>query len=274
MHTKNITEPENFCNIYLWGLIWADGHVSKKRNCLSLEINAEDFIDIFGSNFTLENFKMYNRTRTQNNRTFGRPLSCLYTTKKEITQWFILNDFGDKSLVDPAKILSKVPKNLQYLWWRGYFDGDGCFYCDKDKPGRSFTLWGHINQDYTSTKELFNNLGIKYTYKQFTRKSGRGSFITIRKVEDIEKLGKFLYQDHLDIGLKRKYHKYLGCLEKAKPIFVKHKSDIKGVHHSHWDNKWIARLTIDKKRVHIGCFDSKEQAYQALIDRKSQLLHV
>ena len=120
---------------------------------------------------------------------------------------FLLLDFHKKSHIGPYKLLKKIPKNKQYLFYRGYVDGDGCFYItDKAKQ---FSIGSTYDQDWSHVETLFKSLKIKkYKIQKNISKLGhKDSRIRISNVDDLTKLVNYLYQDRLDIGLKRKYNK-------------------------------------------------------------------
>jgi hypothetical protein len=47
-------------------------------------------------------------------------------------------------------------------------------------------------------------------------------------------------------------------------------SGFKGVNYNIRINKWIARIQIDGKRFHLGCFDTPEEAYE-VYDKKAKV---
>jgi hypothetical protein len=202
-------------NIYLLGFFWADGYVS--NNNLSLEIVKNDMDDIIYLFDNYNSVKYTERQRYKNGLPFGNVQSRIRVSHKVSVKYLIDNDYKLKSTVDPYKILSLIPDEKKYLWWRGYFDGDGGFYCKTSS--HSFTLWGSYNQDYSSVCNLFTSLNIKYTIRKYIRKCGNSSCVTIKKQKDIEKLGIYLYSQNIDIGLKRKYKKYLEDVNKGQIIY-------------------------------------------------------
>jgi hypothetical protein len=266
MSDQTIIDIKHDTNIYLLGFLWADGYVSDDN--ISLEIIKNDMDDI---KYLFKEIKhsYYERVRTKNGKPFGNRQARIRISHKDSVKFLIDHNYKLKSTIDPYKILSLIPENKQYIWWLGYFDGDGGFYCKSSS--HSFTLWGGYNQDYSSVCNLFKKLNVKYTIKKYKRKCGNSSCVTIRKQEDIKKLGNYIYTNNR-IGLKRKYNKYLECIASPKPLFFPRKSNVEGIHFSTWTGKWICRLTINKKRKVIGSFGTLDEAIQKLNECKSEVI--
>jgi len=49
------------------------------------------------------------------------------------------------------------------------------------------------------------------------------------------------------------------------------KSGYLGVHWHEQNKKWVARIQVDKKNIHIGCFDDPQKAHEAYIEYKRKL---
>ena len=90
-------------------------------------------------------------------------------TNKFIHNFLVENDYISKSTASADKILSKIPEHLKHYWWRGYFDGDGCF-C-KSNRSYIFTISSNIDQNWNFIDTLFNNLDIFYKIKFVIRKT-------------------------------------------------------------------------------------------------------
>lgn len=59
--------------------------------------------------------------------------------------------------------------------------------------------------------------------------------------------------------------------EVIENLILTNKEIVTGVHFNKRDKKWIARLTYNGKRHHIGCFSTKEEAFQAYLDAERDL---
>jgi intein/homing endonuclease len=181
---------------YLLGLLWADGYVRKNGNGISLEIVTEDFNDL--QNIFSE-WGIYHRQRKNRKPQTQTVLnnSCIWNFLKE-------NDYINKSLTSPNKILNIIPQKHHNHFWRGYFDGDGCIYINKCKY---ISFGGSYDQDWSNLINLLQSLNLKYyLYKQQKEKSQYSS-IKICSKNNIKILGEYLYKN-ANIYLKRKYDKF------------------------------------------------------------------
>ena len=121
--------------------------------------------------------------------------------------------YEEKSLEDPYKILDIIPENLKHYWWRGYIDGDGSFYCNKKNHVYRFQISGSYNQKWDSLIKLCENLKVEYHVKKYEKISKLGkihrySTLDVRKIDSIQKMGNYIYQNYDYLGLDRKYHKF------------------------------------------------------------------
>lgn len=203
---------------YVLGLIWADGYVAynpqKSKWQVSVSLIEEDMLDLkhifqsFGSWF-----EFYHKPQGYS---FKRQLK-LGITHRKFVEFLIKNDFQLKSNASPHKILSCLPENLHLFFWRGYIDGDGCFYFNEKYQSckHAFTLAGSIDQDWEAAKNILSRLKINYSINrrisQETEKTSTGSWIIIQSSADIVKWGDFIYGEakKLNIGLDRKFQKFL-----------------------------------------------------------------
>ena len=120
------------------------------------------------------------------------------------------NDYLEKSLKTPNKILSNIPNELVKYFLLGIIDGDGCFYYNRENYLRQFVISGTYNQDWNLFVEIFNKIGVeKYKIENYKKKS-EYSQIKITNKKDIKIIGDFIYSSIQEdnIGLNRKYKKY------------------------------------------------------------------
>jgi hypothetical protein len=201
---KNIKSEEVS---YFLGLLWADGHISKSNNMVSIECNGEDMLefkkvlDVFGR------WSYYSRKRVDS-RSNTNPVTSAYICDKLLHDFLVENDYLEKSIKSPEKILSKISKELIVYFLLGMIDGDGCFYY-KEKMSNQFYLTGTIEQDWSSFINIFESIGVQVKHIKIQNKN-KSSFIRVTNVKDIKKIGDFIYSTIEDdnIGLKRKYEKY------------------------------------------------------------------
>ena len=241
-------------NVYLLGLIWADGFLyDKKYKRVSLELKANDFNDI-------------EPILTSNG------INCIYVRKRlnsshlqksmsfndiKIFNFLKNNDYHIKSGTSPDKILKEIPENLKYYWWRGYFDGDGCLYI---KTKNQLAFWSTITQDWSFLKNLFHSLDIcYYTTIKYSRKNTThlSSSVEIRKMGEIKLMLEYIYKNYDGIGISRKYSRYLEFLDKyLKSKVFKKTSSYKYICFNNNNKKWGSFW----KGKYLGWFDSELEA--------------
>lgn len=200
VHPNLFYNIEDYRIAYFLGLLWADGSFS--TNMATIEINQDDGSECYNFMKGLINFSTGERLRKGRTKKVFRMSVC----SKLIVDFLIENDYLNKSLASPNKILSKIPKNLKHYFWLGYSDGDGCFYCKNTTF--QYSLTGAYEQDWTNFTQLLDDLKCRYKIKKNINKKGeKYSFVRITSRYDLIIIGNFLYQDK--IALKRKYEKYL-----------------------------------------------------------------
>lgn len=214
---QNHVPYEQFLNIqtpevaYILGLLWADGNLYKDQiriNCVAEDLEKLEWI-----------FDKTGKWR----KFYSKQLNCkdqllIYTNNKPLRQFLEENDYIAKSTASADKILSKIPDHLKHYWFRGLVDGDGCFYINQENGNNmfQFTIASSYEQDWGFVENLLKTLNIKYVIqkneqKRKNKSTTHSSKIRITSRYSINKLGNYLYQniENDNIGLKRKYEKYL-----------------------------------------------------------------
>lgn len=203
---KNFTDEE----IYLLGFLWADGYLNgndKKRN-LQCEIIYDDFIDLQPVFDKVGKWGKHKREASTHNGVNRQARMNLVVSDTKLIQKLIsVFDFDKKSFFAPTKLLNAIPKRKQYLFYRGYSDGDGCFYITDN--AKHFFIGSTYDQDWSHIENLFKKLKIKHYHiqKNISKLGHKDSRIRISSLDAIQKLARYLYQERKDIGLQRKYQK-------------------------------------------------------------------
>lgn len=189
---------------YILGFLWADGYLNPSGYTISTEIISEDAIYLIPI-FT----KTGKWSITYRKRKHWKPQTKICSFGKDLYSFLLAMDYGTKTI--PTKILNLIPKNLHHYWWRGYFDGDGCFYYYKPQYLRQLSITSDYNQDWSFVENLSKTLGIKkYQIKQTVSKKGhKSSQFRITNKSDITKFGTYIYKNYDELGFKRKYETYL-----------------------------------------------------------------
>lgn len=199
-------ENINEITSYILGILWADG--SMCHNMVGIESIESDLNEIEW--LFLLTGKWNIRTRT---RKHWKPQKVFHISNSDFTKFLLENDYKNKSFVSADKILSLIPQRFKYLWFRGYWDGDGCFYYNEKWQLFQCTATGTINQDWTFLENLYKELSIRYSIRRIKNKNSYSQIRITNKTDNII-LINFLYQDHLKIGFSRKLKKAQLILEK------------------------------------------------------------
>jgi len=191
---------------YILGFIWADGYVygdSVKTEIVSDDLN--EIKDVFKRN---GNWALSERFRP--NR---RPQSNLSLHNRAFANFLKSMDYLAKSGASACKILSHIPENLHPYFFRGIFDGDGCFYINLKNYCFQISVASNFEQDWKYFEDLLSSLNIKFSVKRRIQKVKTGinksSVIRVCNRPDILKFIEYIYggEDELDIGLSRKFSK-------------------------------------------------------------------
>jgi hypothetical protein len=246
---------------YFFGFFWGDGgmksndKITTPKICIVKE-DAEKLMDTFSS---LEYaYKDYCQENRKERRTFVFKSKII----KEIL--IKLNAFN-KSSAAPDKVLNLIPKNLHLYFWRGYIDADGCFYKRKNKKGGTFSISSSLNQDWSSVEKWFKSIDVEnYNIYRKETSFGNSSVIEVKYGPDIKKIGDFLYKKYDEIGLGRKYLKYIEIIKSLEILTSK----TKGVSFCKKQKKWRAYFN----KQHLGWFLSEEEAIQSRIKAQDQII--
>lgn len=254
--------------IYVLGLAWADGCLSKSsKNSFSLSITLkyEDGITIsemFGKQkWGHLIWNTYIHTGNSN-ILFGNKIEATKLITFQLSDIFFNKflsrlDFENKSGVSARKLIDIIPENMERYFWRGYFDGDGYIsYNKKSKKDMKIGFCSTYEQNWDYAEDICKILNISYAiYRSEKKNGGRGSQFLIRKKNDIKIFMDWLYVGYEKdgIGFCRKFERY-----KNANIIPKTKtSKVVGVCKD--GKKWVAYLN----REVIGRFEKEEDAIKA-----------
>lgn len=203
---KNLSNEE----IYLLGFLWADGYLNGSpdiKNNLQVEIIHKDFIDIEPVFDAVGKWGKYIRKASIKRGVKRQKRICVSISSRELVRKLISLGFNQKNNTSPIKILKLIPQKKQYLFIRGYIDGDGCYYITK--TAHQFCISSNYNQDWTWIEELFNKLKITkfQIIRDISKKQHKCSRIRTSSRESMERLARYVYQDNIHIGLTRKLNK-------------------------------------------------------------------
>jgi len=204
---------------YILGILWADGSLYNAKTNLnkiaislvSVDMNIIKSIFDKSGAWTIFCGKPLNR----------QPQTTLSCSNKTLYKFLSDNDYEIKSQTTACKILNNISDELKNYFFRGYFDGDGCFYCNAKSHLTQMSCSGSYEQDWTFVTKLLTNIDVKHVIKrriQFQRgQYNKSSVVRCTNRNDIRKFGNYIYGENYDeMGLKRKYNKFMQIVSMIK----------------------------------------------------------
>jgi hypothetical protein len=202
--------------VYLLGFIWADGYVKKHKDdgkkrghIIQLSIAEEGYLDIKHIFDAVGHWYTWNKGKKK--KAHHKQIVLIRTKNKFLHQFLVECDFCDKSIVGADKILEKIPNELHYLFYRGLFDGDGCWHIGENH--RSCTFAGHSQHDWGYLAHQLDDLKLKHSIRVNKIGDGGSSYVDIKDRWGMIKFGRYLYQDNLHLCMSRKKAKFDKILE-------------------------------------------------------------
>jgi len=195
---------------YFLGFFWADGYLWSDEKSgqyrIVLENVSEDLESILPFFESIGHFSLFRRWRPNSTKEVLR--ATMYN--KKLYKWLMANGYDNK--LSSHSVLAVIPKKYQNHFWRGLFDGDGCFGIYKRKTRNSTDyrceLVSDIEQDWSSLARVCKQLKIKHSIYKRTNPHNFSSFY-IGRIDDMIKFGRFLYRGASLVQLERKYKKFL-----------------------------------------------------------------
>lgn len=206
---ENIDTPHK---AYWLGFISADGFLDELRNYLEIGLAKKDEQTLLNFSKDIESNKPLYYQDKLNSVTGKRHPSCslrIYS-KKMISDLKKLGIHQKKSLNFVPPNERQVPNKLLKYWILGYFDGDGCI-CYQSN--------GRFESSFIGTRKTVSfikeRLKLTNNIQQEHPKKCRNTWAIHLQENATIKVFSYLYDDQiLDVCMKRKYNKFLKCLEK------------------------------------------------------------
>ena len=254
---------------YILGFIWGDGAVRRDTHGIIIDIVGVDAKSIYNILFSVGKWKYREAQR------LGKQPSSSFTTYNAVMAKFLgENDYYEKSSKSPCKILNLIPEENRHLFFRGWFDADGCISADRGKYF-SVAISGTLNQDWSALKNLSLRLNCEFGVYKVTDKHSSSSFSFL--VSGQKRFLDYIYQNREvdQIGFPRKFEKY-EMLSESKKTLSGSETGVLGVYLTKNKKRYFAKICwlSDGKIVNnnLGYFpdlDSAAIAYdQAIVRRK------
>lgn len=190
---------------YILGFLSADGGVSKDTNHITIDLKDIDEEILYKIKKELSAEAPLEHYVNNSGCHYSRLRICSKTIKDDLSHYGITPK--KTFTLEPPKFLDEQ-YYLSYI--RGYFDGDGCFYCDKNFQNQIWYICGARKNvlDWIE-KILVNQLGILSTGVKVakTLKNGDPFYqLSFYRGDSIKRIFENLYIDNT-ICLERKYQK-------------------------------------------------------------------
>lgn len=205
-HIFDVIDTEE--KAYWLGFLYADGYVSGAKNTIALALKEEDLkaIEKFRKFVGLENKPITTKIR---HLSTGDKYSYQFSFDSKATKDRLaeLGCINRKTAILKFPTEDQVPKKLLSHFIRGYIDGDGCIYTNKNK----ITVEILGTEEFLIELKKWINLGQSKIYKTHspivmkTLHSGKYALELLERI----------YKDST-IYLDRKYKKYLDYLARQE----------------------------------------------------------
>lgn len=151
--------------------------------------------------------------RTRNGR---QESQCCYNGDQNFVNFLKRNDFGEKKLTSPTKIIDFLGESLLPYFLLGFLDGDGsiCFRRLKSGYYKPIMLgfYGPYYQDWGWLSNICSNLLSRYVIRRRSRNIGRSSSLELNG-SHAKNILNFVYSTNYPFCLYRKKIKYLSYTE-------------------------------------------------------------
>ncbi len=238
---------------YLLGFLWADGNIRKDTYVVRCQIAEDDGEQIKRLFERTGRWKITYRAASYQDGINRKRQMGFEVHDKHLHSLLKDLGYGDKGTRSPSKVLSALPPIFHHYFWRGYLDGDGCFYTG---TGISVNFSGPIDQCWESLTKQLKSLQIQYRYDRYERSSGHSSRITLSDQESILRFGVYIYKGE-QFGLDRKMKKFEQILDRCA------KRQKRGYSFDKRRSCYYAEATLGDNKHYLGRFALEEEAKEA-----------
>lgn len=200
---------DNEHKAYWLGFIMADGcienpsnHGNPKRLKIQLSAIDKELLQLFLNDIESTTIKV--EEFLPHKSTYGINLICRIQVNS-VKMCDDLSKYGIVPNKTGKEIVPEIPDNMMRHFIRGFFDGDGTVYKQKDKPVISFT--GNQDMLYDLSYILIKNLNVSNVVSPSKYKSKNVSQLGYSRKQDTFSFYHYIY-DNSSIYLERKYAKY------------------------------------------------------------------
>ena len=209
-YVLNIDDP---IKAYCLGLIWTDGHVRDTTIAhTTTEPDASYYYD------KLMHLGKWGTSRYKHPKHPSWKERVSFQTTNPFLCEKLKNLYFTNKKLGFQKIYEIIPDNFKRFFIIGIIDGDGCIFINEKAGNYQVSICSCYEQDWKCFTDILESLNVKFTIERTQRSSGSYSKVHINGKYEVMKFGKFIYSSYEEdeVGLPRKYNKYLQILSKCK----------------------------------------------------------
>ena len=247
---------------YFLGWAYSDGCIEKNlyRFRINLQEGDKEVLDFFTSKIYSSNRPLLYKKLTNSKNQFVFTIS----NKSVVADLLKLGLYPNKSLTLKFPSVDQVPENFLKFFVRGLFEGDGYFSVIRKNMGVRVGILG----SYILLEKLKGHL-FQIGIKSSIVAKGKIGVLQIRERNDVFNFYNYIYSDTEPFVLSRKFEKFSSAYKLRDHCRSSNKtSKYRGICFRPSIKRWISRVSINKKRINLGCFLTEEDAFNA---RKSFL---
>ena len=204
-------EDINNGSMYWVGFLYADGYIYNNRFQLCLSNRDRSVLNQF-RNF-IRSDRPIREFKSQKVYDMCEIRFRSWKAVEDVKKYQLHINKDSRGRLNPILLQEE---NFRYFL-RGYFDGDGCFYMNRNHLYSEITGYLPVLKDI---KNMLVILGITGESKKIT-KNGKTLYRIRLAHNDTLKLGRYLYEGEMKYFLKRKYEIYNSHVERLNDKNVK-----------------------------------------------------
>lgn len=204
---KILSDLTNPRSVYILGLLWADGNVSKNRNRITISTTEPDLESISSAVSEVKSWKIYHKRKAKK-KPHWKEQYHINISNPLYKDFLIEHNYANKSGESASQILQKIPEEYRKYWFLGYFDGDGSI----SKDGSIVDLASCYEQNWDFMERLCKQLGMEFKIERKIAKDGKKSIFRLISYVNALNFCRYIYSGY-NLGFPRKRERFLKMQE-------------------------------------------------------------
>jgi len=201
---SDLTNPRS---VYILGLLWADGNVSKTRNRITISTTHPDLESIKAATQEVGGWLISHKKAARKKQHWKEQYQLIISNP--LFKDFLLKyNYGNKSGGSPKEIIESIPAECRKYWFLGYFDGDGSI----SKDGAVLDLASCYDQNWDFMEDLCGEQNIEFKIERRSLSRGAGSVFRFISYANTLAFCRYIYSGE-NLGFPRKRERFLKMLE-------------------------------------------------------------